>query len=162
MFSAGTGAPFGVLVEPHVLNGYCIQVVVFALGIGTNMVHAEQLIAAFKVLCQRCQKGHIPAPTGLPQATVSKPRFSSSAIDQQLSLREAFFASTIRSVHLSLVWTMVGATTPASIACARAKKSPTFCWLAAKACMQAAHASVLPYSTTCRLALLEHAEAVEH
>ena len=82
------------------LSAPCVQVVVFALGIGTKVEHAEQLIAAFKVLCQRCQEEHIFAPTDPQQATLSKPQLISSAIDQQLSLREAFFASTIRFVHL--------------------------------------------------------------
>lgn len=87
---------------PVSLNEDCCQVVVFALGIGTKMEHADQLIAAFKVICQQCQRGQGPgAATELQQATLGKLQLVPSAIDQQLSLRDAFFAGTLRSVHLS-------------------------------------------------------------
>ena len=71
-----------------------MQVVVFALGIGTKMEHAEQLIAAFQVLCQQCP-GQQGAPTAdLQQADPYKSRFTPSVIHQQFLLRDAFFAST--------------------------------------------------------------------
>ncbi|KAL3145890.1 hypothetical protein ABBQ38_015259 [Trebouxia sp. C0009 RCD-2024] len=72
------------------------KVVVFALGIGTKMEHAEHLIAAFKVLCQRHQ-GQQGAPTAkLQQAASCMSGLAPSVIHQQLTLRNAFFASTTR------------------------------------------------------------------
>ena len=75
----------------------------FALGIGTKMQHAEQLIAAFQILCQQCQRGQGSAATDLEQADLGKLQLVPSAMHQQLSLRDAFFASSIRSVPLSSV-----------------------------------------------------------
>lgn len=81
----------------------CLQVVVFALGIGTKMQHAEQLIAAFQILCQQCQRGQGSAATDPQQPDLGKLQLVPSAMQQQLSLRNAFFASSIRLVSLSSV-----------------------------------------------------------
>lgn len=75
----------------------------FALGIGTKTDHAEQLIAAFKVLCQQCQIGQGPTATDPQQANVGKLHLVPTAIHQQLLLRDAFFACTVRSVHVTLL-----------------------------------------------------------
>lgn len=82
---------------PQIIVLLNTQVVVFALGIGTKTEHAEQLIAAFKVLCQQCQ-GQQGAPAADPQQAVQprKLQMVPSVIQQQLSLRDAFFASTTR------------------------------------------------------------------
>ena len=75
----------------------------FALGIGTKTAHAGQLIAAFRVLCQQCQLALGPTAADPQQADVGKPQFVPTAIDQRLSLRDAFFACTVRSARLTLL-----------------------------------------------------------
>ncbi|KAL3155894.1 hypothetical protein ABBQ32_012894 [Trebouxia sp. C0010 RCD-2024] len=72
------------------------QVVVFALGIGTKMEHAEQLIAAFKALCRQYEGQPGDSTAKLQQAASCMSRFAPSVIHPQLSLRDAFFASTTR------------------------------------------------------------------
>ena len=85
------------LVPYHIIwMGYCVQVVVFALGIGTRMQHAEQLIAAFKVLCEQYQTAQSPPATVPQHAALGKLQLIPSLNHQQLTLREAFFASTTR------------------------------------------------------------------
>lgn len=78
-----------------------MQVVVFALGIGTKMEHAEQLIAAFKALCRQYEGQPGDSTAKLQQAASCMSRFAPSVIHPQLSLRDAFFASTTRWVYQS-------------------------------------------------------------
>ena len=84
------------------------QVVVFALGIGTSFDDAERLIAAFKGLCGQCQEPWTPLLTSLQEPSAVQSQLTSSGHQQALSLREAFFACTVRSVTWCDFWTVCG------------------------------------------------------
>lgn len=87
-----------------------MQVVVFALGIGSTIQHAEKLVAAFQCLCaqqpvdthnETTSESHSTSPSAnnshWPQNCV-QPSAESVSSRQQMTLRQAFFAKTLRSV----------------------------------------------------------------
>ena len=94
----------------------CVQVVVFALGIGTTMQQAEKLVGALQQLCAQPHQSAMSQDTdSLPAAAASAGLTHSSqqaahestqqpAVGvnglQKMSLREAFFAKTVRSISV--------------------------------------------------------------
>lgn len=88
-----------------------VQVVVFALGVGTTMNHAEQLVIAFQNLHQKLQDtSALPhqlaseRPLSLSQVGSSQagdhdrlqPSVDTGNSLQLMSLRTAFFAKSVR------------------------------------------------------------------
>ncbi len=88
-----------------------VQVVVFALGIGTTMNHAEKLITAFQDLHQKCRDATASAhqlaserPPSLSQGgslqagddDSIQPSVDAGKSMQLMSLRDAFFAKSVR------------------------------------------------------------------
>ena len=93
-----------------------VQVVVFALGIGTTVQQAEKLVGAFQQLCKHPHQSALPqdadslsaavAPADLidgsqPAAreATQQPAIGVNGL-QEMSLREAFFARTARSASV--------------------------------------------------------------
>ena len=89
---------------------------VFALGIGTTIEHAEMLITAFQRLCAQADQQYkqqsgaadvLLHTTSLQRAGVRKPVQPVNEVNslQCMSLREAFFAKTVRWVSLChMLW----------------------------------------------------------
>ena len=92
---------------------------VFALGIGTTFEHAEMLITAFQRLCAQADQQNTQQSdaadvelhiTSLQRGGVRKPVQPADEVNslQRMSLREAFFAKTVRWVTLCHVpWVLL-------------------------------------------------------
>ena len=91
-----------------------VQVVVFALGIGTTVQQAEKLVEAFRHLCKHPHQSALSQGAGslsaaaaaagstdgsLPADSTQQPAIGVNSL-QEMSLREAFFARTARSASV--------------------------------------------------------------
>ena len=91
-----------------------VQVVVFALGIGTTVQQAEKLVGAFQQLCKHPHQSALSKGAGSlsaadadltdssQQAAIESTQQAAVGVNslQEMSLREAFFARTARSASV--------------------------------------------------------------
>ena len=87
-----------------------LQVVVFALGVGSTVAHAQRLIMAFQQLCSTPQQQQVCHDQGLasngqeaqdtPLQAASESQLQQPSQDvnslQRVSLREAFWSRSVR------------------------------------------------------------------
>ena len=75
---------------------FCMQVVVFALGVGSTETDATQLIAAFEAICAACPKGFAQT-NHVPSADQDLSQMHKSSSDMDLSSSTSDVNSTDRA-----------------------------------------------------------------